>query len=499
MIDVIIYIAVFILVSLAVGYILYQLGLFSSALSNSVENIAQQNKTAHDKTNLINHQIDHNLMRAKHISKQQAASTESLNKKVETILQDYETKGGNFKGSLASMRESLKQNLSTLEASIQQPIGAIQEALKANQNVLMTYTSKTEDIERQVQHQTKLFGEFKATLDSRTAELAALKTKFDAVESALLEAKREVENLRSTMDTMKTQLASFEELSNRMALLENKTSTFTKESHNDVMKVIHEYRNVLPRLMTLPTDYVTKSSFQRLEDRYKRDLPDLNAQVQTLNTKMTGDTEKDAEIEKTIAEFQTGLTQLKADIHQANALLGEASKIKDLEARVGDVDLASYKSGINLLPQLGSVFSRVGDVNIAQYKDQLPLLQKLPEALSQVGGADLTAYKDLFATLNNVPDLTSRMQSLTASVQKTEEELPNLGKILASLEELGKDLQSKMGNIREIQILKKFIEDHKAALAVKDGKLVANNSVCIEDVCMARDDLHRLVQPCPPC
>lgn len=498
MIDVILYIVVFVVVIISVGFVLFFISTHQSGIENAASRIDQQNKFSHQAIQNVHHKIDHDLMNAQSMSTRIDGQAQTMKGRIKTMIADFDRKVKNINASIQLERSKLQQNLATLQSGIDGPLSDVGQVLKEHQQVQEGYQRKVQQIGDQLQNEAKLFEELKTMVNSKTSELAALKKKVSEVDVNIGDTQRDFEKLKEAGQRI-TRLAALETLTNRLKALEERASGFNQTSFNDAARLISEYKDVLPRLNTLPTDYVTKTSFQMLEKKYQQDLPNLAAQVQVLKTKTTGNAQVDNEISKAIQDLQTELAKLKEDIHHSNDLLNQINKVRELDAKVGSVNLVDYKAHLELLPKMGSAIDRIGNVNIAQYKNQLPLLTKLPNAIRQMGDANLALYKDQLAQLSKVPDISTKAQQFSDSLKRINEDIPNMSKIIASLETLAKSFQSKIGNTQDINNLQNIIRDHKKALSVRGDYLVANNAVCIDDICMSRNQLNKFVGHCPRC
>lgn len=494
MIEIVVYIVTLVAVIIGIGYFVFTMSSGEKQLESTLTELDAKNAKTQESIKRVHHKFTHDMGKAQHVVNKMNSDITVLQKKIELIVTDYETKFSDIQNGIRSTRDSLAERIKQAESVLNKTTSEVKTSLQANNDSLAEIQTKASALQKQLIDNENIFKEFKETVNAKLGSFAELRKRIISIETNVRTMKGDVQKIQSSLSTIITRLGDIGKLAEKVTAIEAKTGGVTKDGYESILKTVNEYKDVMPRLKTLPQDYVTKASLQALEEEYKKDMPELQAQLMLLKTRVSTGSEADAQINSTMTELQALVAQLKSDISESTTLLSDVGKVRALAEQIGDVNIAQYKEQIELLPKLGSLIAQVGSANISQYKDQLPLLVKVTDLLNQVGDTNISAYKDHLTYLTQIPDLNTKVTNLQANIKTVEQDIPNLSKTLSAIETVVKELQAKVGPTGEIQTLQKVIDDYKSALGTSNNNLVAKNAICIQDICLTKDQLLRLVR-----
>lgn len=502
MIEVAVYIVTLVAIVIGIGFVVYTMNGKEKELESTVSGLDAKNQESQDAIRRVHHKFDHDMKKAQDAVNNMNTSVNGLHKKVEAAVSDYETKFNAIQQDIRATRTKLETRIRETEKALNDTSTSLKTSIQKNTDELMALQSKATTLDKQISDNQAQFKEFKETVGSKLGSLSSLKQRLQSLEGDVKTMKSDVQKMQSSVNTIVSRLSEISKLSDKINAIDERTAGVSKESYDMMLKTIQEYKDVMPRLKTLPQDYVTKTSLQSLEDQYKKDMPELQAQLTLLKTRVSTGTDADSQINAAMTELQSLVAKLKSDISQTSELLDSVGKVRKLNEQVGDVNIAQYKEQLALLPKLGSLISQVGTANIAQYKDQLPLLSKVTDLVKQVGDVNLAQYKDQIALLSQVPDLNAKITNLQSNIKTVEQEIPNLSKTLSAIQTIVKDLEQKTGGSGELQAVQKVLNEYKAVLSTSNNNVTAKNAICIEDICITKDQLRALVgsapRPTPP-
>lgn len=479
--------------------IIYFVYSIKSGEMNTEREIAEldaNNKQAHSVVLRTQAKFKQDMSKAEASVDKSKMNVRSANSTFLVMQEDYEKKYNALSDELNGVKTSFQTQLNDIDSNVKKTNDDAAQHSQKHRTILQDLNSKALNLSKRIADQRVLLNEYKTAVSSRVGGISDIRKQLIGMQTKMEGMQKHASVMSTSLENITGQLANIEKIHSQISAVENRTASLSQNKYADTQKIVKEYMDVLPRLKTLPQDYVTKSTLASLEEEYKKEIPMLEANVMAVKAA--------AQTSTVVNELQNAVDQLKTDIKKASMLMSDLGKLKEIQAKVGDVNIAQYSEQIkNHLPKLGKALENIGDVNVQAFKDQLPLLSQVPSLVSKLGDVNLAPYKNQLNVLSRIPDIKNEMATAEITLKTIDRNLPNAQKSIASLDVILRNLRRRLGNTDEIKALQKVIDDYKTVMTVSNGSLTAKNGLCIRDICITAEQLKSIISGnkavCPTC
>lgn len=485
-------VAVLLIVAIAFGVFLY-------AHQQKKDERTQNLSTVKDKTNLsISSAYDVTSKYtsiAESVQQKQTSQRKNihgLSRNVPIMVKDYENKLNILHKQKRVLMQDIFDYISKLTDKTMKLSPSAVPVMKKQLGDFKSFEPRLQQLQKQIDLYSALFGKFRITMIRHIESIPRMEERLDTISRTLDEIRAHYEAVSNKFVELKPMIETVMVFLDRLQTLEEKTGLISVENYELVKSMVEQYKELLPLLNTIPTELLPTSDANAFKSRYYKDRDTAQEEIEHLFKKAEGGVASDEKVAASMHNMKTKVEALQREMINVKRATTDLSMINQLEKQVGTVNLAAVKRDIPNLARLGELTQQIGDANLASYTEHVPNLSRLPSLIENVGAANIAPYSSNVQSLATLPSIQQGVTNTEVSMQTLQTILPSMSSSTTSMktqvEQLNQNMASKLTSLQEE--IKPFSEVFNVT---SDGKVVAKNQLCIDDVCIDGAKLKQIM------
>lgn len=414
---------------------------------------------------------------------------------IQLLIKDYEIKMQN----LRIQDEALSTDMSSHIKKLLQAVSEMNEKnfksdIQSQLDGINKFKPRLVKLGKDIQLFDAMFKQFRTTMIGHMEAMPLMNERLETVTNQLAQIRAHYNALSDKLAELSPVIATASNVLEKASNLDNRVSSISVEKYDMIKAVVEEYKSLLPILNTLSQDFLASNEYNTFNDRYMEATSMLRRDLQSLNAAADNGTVSDQKALSNLRELkgktitlQQEVDKIKNDGNTATLLA-----IDRLEKQIGQANLSAVKDSVPHLRKLAGISNQIGDVDLNAYIDHIPNLSRLPSLIQNIGDTDISAYSGNLKELATLSSLDQNVKNSEQSASALNTMVPTLAASTMSMKNQVETLNQRIAS--QLSSLNETIPSlTKTSSVTKDGKLIAKNGFCIEDVCIDREKLKDIL------